>query len=373
MNPTNFSACLAQERTEKQQRLQYLMREQGLDALLISRHENIAWLTAGMVDIRVGMLRETGPASLLVTREGENFYVTTTNEAARLAEEEFAALPYKPLLRPWTSGDVEGSVRSVVPNGQVGTDVPLGAYTLTNLQPLRFLLTAGDMDRYRRLGKGMAATATNVLLALEPGMSERAIQAMLAQELISRGLLPSVYLGAVDRRVRTYPHPVPRDGVLERFAMLCFCARYGGLAASMTRFVHFGPMPADLSDGFRIVSQVHARIQSATRVGASAAELFTVLRDAYVEAGAPGGEQDHHQGGAAGYLEREWFARPGGPERLTSAQAFAWNPSHHGAKVEDTHLLADGTCEPLTRTPDLPEVVTPLSGVGHVSAGVLIR
>jgi len=361
------------ELQEKQDRLQAFLAEQHLDAVMISRHENIAWLTAGIVDIRVGMLRETGPASLLITRDGGNFYLTTTNEAARLVDEEFAALHYKPLLRPWTSGDVEGSIRSVIPNGKVGTDIPFGAYSLANLQPLRFLLTANEIDRYRWLGEQMAATATKVLLALKPGMSERAIQAMLAEELICRGLIPSVYLGAVDRRVRTYPHPVPRAGVLERFAMLCFCARYGGLAASMTRFVHFGPMHEDLSDNFRVVSHVNARIQSATRVGASAAELFTVLHDAYVEAGAPDGEQAHHQGGAAGYLEREWLARPGGAERFTSAQAFAWNPSHRGAKVEDTRLVIGGTCETLTRTPDLPEVITTLNGVDHVSAGVLIR
>jgi Xaa-Pro dipeptidase len=361
------------ELQQKMERLQNLMREQDLDAVVISRHENIAWLTAGKVDIRVGMLRETGPASLLITRDGDSFYITTTNEAARLAEEEFAELAYKPLLRPWTSGDVDASIRSVVPKGNMGTDIALGGYTLTNLQPLRLLLTAGECDRYRWLGQQMAATATKVLMAIEPGMSERTVQAMLAQELISRGLIPSVYLGAVDHRVRMYPHPVPRAAVLKRYAMLCFCARYGGLAASMTRFVHFGPLPADLADNFCIVAHVNARIQSATRVGASSAELFTVLQDAYKEAGAPGGEQSHHQGGAAGYLEREWLALPGGVERLTSAQAFAWNPCYHGAKVEDTRLLLSATCATLTRTPDLPEVLTSLDAAEYVSAGVLIR
>lgn len=374
MTPIDPRATPAAECAEKQQRLQDLLREQDLDAVVISRHENIAWLTAGVVDIRVGVLRESGPASLLFTREGGSYYITTTNEAARLAEEEFATLPaYKPLLRPWTSGDVEGSIRTVVANGRVGTDMPLGAFPLVNLQPLRLLLTTGEVGRYRSLGKQMAATATKILNALEPGMSEHAVQAMLAQELLSRGLLPSVYLGAVDRRVRTYPHPVPRGGVLQHLAMLCFCARSGGLAASITRFVHFGPVPDDLSESFGVVAHVNARIQSATRAGATADELFAVLRDAYTEAGAPSGEQAHHQGGPTGYLEREWLARPGGAERLTNTQAFAWNPSHRGAKVEDTRLLLGETTETLTRTAELPEIITSLSGVDYVSAGVLIR
>jgi antitoxin VapB len=364
---------IAAECAEKRERLLSLMRDQRLDAVVISRHENIAWLTAGRVDVRVGLLRETGPASLLVTKEGADFYITTGNEAARLAEEEFATLPYKPLLRPWTSIDVENSIRSVVPQGRLGTDIPLGEHTVVNLQPLRLLLTSGEVDRYRWLGQQLADAVTKVILSLEPGMNEHFIQATVAHELISRGLLPSVHLEAVDGRILAYPHPVPRAGVLERFAMLGLCARFGGLTASITRFAHFGPLPDQLANDFGIVSQVNARVQAATRTGATAGELFTVLQNAYTEAGAPGGEQGHHQGGAAGYLEREWVARPGGLEKVTAVQAFAWNPNLHGAKVEDTRLLLNNRLETITRTPALPEVSTLFGGVEYITASAFIR
>jgi antitoxin VapB len=364
---------IATECAEKRDRLVTLMRDQRLDAIVISRHENIAWFTAGQVDIRVGLLRETGPASLLVTKEGESFCITTTNEAARLAHEEFAALPCKPLLRPWTSTDVESSIRSVISQGRVGTDIPLGEHAVINLQPLRLLLTSGELNRYRWLGRQIAESVTEIVLSLRPGRSERSIQAAVASDLISRGLLPSVHLEAVDQRILAYPHPVPRTGVLERFAMVGLCARYGGLAASVTRFVHFGPLPNQLARDFTIVAQVNARVQAATRTGTTANELFTVLQNAYTEAGAPGGEQGHHQGGAAGYLEREWFARPGGTEKVTAAQALAWNPNLRGAKVEDTRLLFNNQLETITRTPALPEVTTVFNGVEYTTADVLIR
>lgn len=358
---------------QKRGRLLRFMSDERLDAIVISRHENMAWLTAGRVDVRVGLLRETGPASLLVTKEGECFYLTTQNEAARLAEEEFAGLRYKALLRPWTCVSAGDLIRSVVTKGRIGTDIPSSEYATVNLQPIRLLLTPGEVERYRRLGRQTADAVTRVILTLEPGMKERSIQAAVAHELISQGLLPSVHLEAVDRRIRAYPHPVPRAGVLERFAMVGLCARFGGLTVSMTRFIHFGAMPDQLADDFAIVEQVNARVQAATRTGVTAGELFVVLQNAYTEAGEPGGEMNHHQGGAAGYMEREWVARPGGTERVEAAQAFAWNPNLRGAKVEDTRLLLTDQLDTITRTPTLPEITTVFDGVNYISAGVLIR
>ena len=308
-----------------------------------------------------------------MTKEGDSFYLTTCNEAARLAEEEFATLPYRPVLRPWTSVDVESSIRSVLPHGKIGTDIPLGKCIVVNLQPLRLLLTDGEIVRYRWLGQQLSQAVTKIILSLEPGMSERSIQATVAHELIFRGLLPSVHLEAVDRRVLSYPHPVPRSGVLERFAMLGLCARFGGLTASMTRFVHFGSVPDQLASDFEIATQVNARVQAATRVGTTAGELFQVLQNAYAELGVPGGEQSHHQGGAAGYLEREWIARPRGSEKVMARQAIAWNPSLRGAKVEDTRLVLNDRFETITRTPELPEVSTLFGDVEYIAAGVLAR
>ena len=81
----------------------------------------------------------------------------------------------------------------------------------------------------------------------------------------------------------------------------------------------------------------------------------------------------HHQGGPSGYGEREWLATPTGAEVIVNDQAFAWNPSIRGGKVEDTVILHDGKIEALTDTPDLPLVETELNGTIYRSAGVLIR
>jgi len=366
----------AQDRTaelaEKRKRLYQFMEEQGLDALVISRHENIAWATAGLVDVRVGVLRETGVASLLFTRGGKAFYLSTNNEAPRLAAEEFPLLGYEPLIQPWYANDVMASIAKVVGSGKVATDAPLDSLPVIALQPLRYELTPDEMERYRWLGAHTAEAVTQVLLGLRPGMSETMMQAQLAEQLMLRDIMPSVYLTAVDERVRKYRHAVPRAGVLERYGMVNFCSRRWGLAISMTRFVHFGPMRGELAEKFAAVAEVNGKILHATREGKSADELFTIAREAYAATGYAGEETMHHQGGATGYAEREWIARPGGHEKVLNHQAFSWNPSLQGSKAEDTVIVQDGKTEIITLTPDLPTVITMIDGNEYASAGVLV-
>jgi Xaa-Pro dipeptidase len=361
------------ELEEKQRRVERALSEHNLDAILISRNENVAWATAGLVDMRVGVQRETGAGSLLLTREGRKYYLTTENEAERFATEEFERLEYEPLLQPWYANDVEGAIRKVVGNEPIAADVPFGARPVISLQPYRFELTDSEADRYRWLGKNVAEATTEVLLAVQPGMRETEMQAMLAEQLIRRGILPTVFLCAADDRILRYRHAVPRNAILQRFAMIGLCARRWGLTVSITRFVHFGRMAADLRDRFESMCQVYARLLFATHEGVSSNQLFRVAEQAYVEEGYAGAEKLHHQGGATGYNEREWVARPGASEQVLRQQAFAWNPNLQGAKVEDTVLHCCGSIEVLTKTPQLPVLEAAVQGLTYQAAGVLVR
>ncbi len=364
---------LAGELAEKRERLTRWMVGRNLDAMVLSRHENIAWATAGLVDVRVGLLRETGSASLLFTNDGQGYYLATNNEESRLGAEEFAQLDLQPVLQPWYANDPAASIAKIAGTGRVAGDVPIGSEPAVSLLELRQALTDGEVERYRRLGQDVAGIIAEVLMRIEPGMSERAVQAMLAERLIRQGILPSVYLIATDARARSYRHPVPRAGTLKQLAMLGLCARRGGLTVSMTRFVHFGTMPSELEEKFIAVAQVNAQLMEATRQGVTSDALFAVARNAYASLGYTGEERMHHQGGATGYLEREWLARPRGTETVQAQQAFAWNPNLQGAKVEDTVVLRHGGIELLTSTPELPLVTTTSGAQEYRSAGVLLR
>jgi antitoxin VapB len=360
------------ELDHKHNQLVEFMRAQHLSGILIRRNENVAWLTGGAVELRVLTPNETGVAVLLVTAEGKRYYLTTENEAPRLHDEEFGALDFEPVIFPWYADDTAATVQKLAP-GTVGSDTPAAGVTAVNLYPLRAALGETEIARYRWLGAQTADATVESLHQVEPGLSEYDLEAMTAANLLRRGILPSVYLFAVDERILKYKHAVARGRRLKNYAMLNLCSRKWGLAISITRFVHFGELPNELARNFGIAAEVNAAILDATRAGATSAQLFKVAQDAYAAAGFPGEEQFHHQGGPTGYWEREWVATPNGTETVVENQAFAWNPSIRGGKAEDTVVLHGGKIEWLTATPELPVIEATVNGTVYPAAGVLVK
>jgi Xaa-Pro dipeptidase len=373
----NGAALVAQaawndELEEKHQRLVDWMKAQKVSGVLIRRNENVAWVTGGSVELRVLTPGETGVASILVTAEGKRYYFTTENEAPRLHDEEFGALDFEPVTFPWFADETLEAAKKLA-GGPLASDTPLPGTTPANLYPLRQALSETEIARYKWLGAQTAAATVESLNAVKPGMSEYDLEALTAANLLKRGILPSVYLYAVDDRIFKYKHAVARGARLKQYGMLNLCTRKWGLAISITRFVHFGKLPDELGARFKSAAQVNAALLDASRPGATSAQLFKVAQDAYAAEGYPGEERFHHQGGPTGYGEREWVATPKGTETVVNNQAFAWNPSIRGGKAEDTVVLRDGKIEWLTSTPELPVIDASVNGTSYPAAGVLVK
>jgi Xaa-Pro dipeptidase len=356
----------------KHELLVEFLRAERLAGVLLRRNENVAWLTGGAVEVRVLTPAETGVASLLVTADGGRYYLTTENEAPRLHDEEFGALDFESVLFPWYADETVAAAQRLAA-GPVGSDTPIPGLTLVNLYPLRQSLSETESARYRWLGLQTADATVESLHQVEPGMNEYDLESITAGNLLRRGILPSVSLYAVDERIFQYKHAAPRGARLKHYGMLNLCSRKWGLAISITRFLHFGELPAELAARFEASAQVNAALLDATRVGATSGELFEAAIKAYAAQGFVGEEQLHHQGGATGYGEREWIATPDGAETVVNSQAYAWNPSIRGAKAEDTVVLRDGKIEWLTATPSLPVIEAVVNGTKYIAAGVLVR
>jgi len=347
------------------------LRSESLDGILIKRNENIAWLTGGAVEVRVLTPNETGVAALLITAEGKRYYLTTANEAPRLHDEEFGALDFEPVIFPWYADDTDQQALELA-RGQVASDTPIPGFAHTHLHHLRASLQETEIARFRWLGVETAKAVTAVLHQLKPGQTEYEMEAAVASALLSRGILPSVYLMAADERILKYKHAVARGNKIDKYAMINLCARKWGLTVSITRFAHFGPLPSDLEGKFRAAAHINAALLDTSREGTTSAQLFQIAKDAYAREGFPGDEQFHHQGGPTGYWEREWLATPEGKQKVVNNQAFAWNPSIRGGKVEDTVLLHNGQIELLTPTPELPALESSANGNNYPATGVLV-
>lgn len=362
---------IAEEIETKQERLAALMDEHGWSAVLLSRHENLAWVTAGRVEARVALGAETAVCSLLITRDGKRYYIAPENEGPRLAAEEFAGLDCEPLLYPWTQDEASDLARQAG-GAEIGSDTARTGFYPAHLTPLRTPLLPGEAERFRKLGAAVAEATTRVLKGLAPGVTEDEMAARISAELLEQHITPTVQLMGTDERIFRYKHAVPRSGVLQKYGMLNLCARQHGMVISITRFVHFGAMPTGLAANFEKAARINAELLHATRAGTTSADLYAVAARGYAAAGAPDEITKHHQGGACGYLERDWVATPDGAERVDAIQGFAWNPSLNGAKAEDTALLQDGEIEIVTATPELPVIETNVSGKVYRSAGVFL-
>jgi Xaa-Pro aminopeptidase len=365
------------EHTEKLERVARLAHAGGLQGVLLAAHHNIAWLTSGRGN-RIDASREAGSARLLVTADGRRFVLANAIEMPRLLGEELTGLDYEPIEYPWTEDqDPARAVRAA--RSVLGDGAPLGAdWPLPDTTPVepalsraRGLLTDGDIARYRTLGREAGLMLGNVCRALTPGDSELDIARTIRDGALGMRARPIVTLVGSDERLRRFRHPVPTAAAWTSVVMVALCAERDGLVVSLSRIVAAGG-PPDLEARTRATASVFGRILDATRPGATAASLYAVAADGYAAAGFPGEELKHHQGGAIGYRAREWVAHPASQESVQARQAFAWNPTIAGTKVEDTALVVNDTLDMLTTTPDWP-LITVGTGARPIQASDIWR
>jgi Xaa-Pro dipeptidase len=349
------------DHTEKLERVARIAHASSLQGVLLAGHHNIAWLTGGRAN-RIDASREIGTARLLVAADGRRFVLANAIEMPRLLDEELAGLDYGPIEYPWT--DDQNPARAVrAARSVLGEAAPLGAdWPLPETTPLepalsraRSLLTDGDIRRYRALGRDAGLMLGNVCLTLTPGDAERDIARTIMDGALGIRARPIVTLVGSDDRLRRYRHPVPTAATWRNVVMVALCAERDGLVVSLSRVVAASG-PPDLEARTRAAASVFGRLLDATRPGATAAALYAVAAGGYAAAGFPGEELRHHQGGAIGYRAREWVAHPASQEIVQARQAFAWNPTIAGTKIEDTALVIEDKIEMLTSTPDWPAI-----------------
>ncbi len=350
----------AAEHEEKLERVRRIARDGGFDGVLLAAHHNIAWLTSGRGN-RIDASREAGTARLLVTADGRRFVLANAIEMPRLLDEALAGLDYLPIEYPWTDDQdpsfAVGAARKVLGTAALAADWPLPETTGVEqrLMRARVQLTDGELDRYRALGRDAGIALGHLARALKPGDVELEIARRMADAAASFRARAIVALVGSDDRLRHYRHPVPTETSWQHVVMLALCAERDGLVVSLSRIVAKGG-PGDLEARTRATASVFGRVLEATRPGATAPQLYATLAGAYKDAGFPSEELKHHQGGAIGYRAREWVAHPRSQEVVQERQAFAWNPTITGTKIEDTALVIGNDIEIITSTPGWPSI-----------------
>jgi Xaa-Pro aminopeptidase len=356
-----MATAAAAEHSDKLARLVRLAGDAGVGGVLLATHHNVAWLTGGAANC-IDASREAGSARLFVTADGRRFVLANAIEMPRLLDEELTGLGYEPVEYSWTDDQDPGhAVRTarelLTGDLRIGADWPLPDTTLleASIARIRAPLTDAEIARYRALGAEAGRVMAHVCRELSPGDDERNIARAIIDGAASIRARAIVSLVGSDDRLRRYRHPVATAASWRHVVMLALCAERHGLVVSLSRIVAAGA-PADLTAKTQATAAVFGRLLATTRAGVTGAELYRTAAEAYAAAGFPGEERKHHQGGAIGYRAREWVAHPHSQEVVQARQAFAWNPTITGTKIEDTALLLDGRIEIITASPDWPAI-----------------
>ncbi|HQZ94961.1 MAG TPA: M24 family metallopeptidase [Pyrinomonadaceae bacterium] len=365
------------ELEEKTERITELLDRENLGAVLLNAQHNFAWLTGGSTN-GIDLSRENGAASLLVTRSGKRYLLANNIELPRMLAEEVSADDFEPVDFSWQEekavGDTALRKAKALADGEITTDISLfaGAAAIEGkIAKCRYKLTRNELIRYRELGRDAGAIMRKVIEEIAPGDTEISIAAKIRSASARHNVSSVVTLVAADERIARFRHPVPTENSWKKTLLMVTCAKRFGLIVSLSRIVCIGSIPDDLQRKTEANASVNAALSAATRSGVTGAEMYTTAATAYAAAGFDGEIDKHHQGGAAGYKTREWVAHPQSSEIVHLNQAFAWNPSITGTKVEETILTTERGIEVITTSPDFPQIETNLNGQPFFSPGIL--
>jgi len=347
-------------------RLRQWLREQGTDAILVTRLKNIRYLTGF-----------TGSAAMLLVSAGDALFVTdgryrdasaeqlgAAGVDARISIGVTASSQREQLVaaaRDFSSlaledHDVTWAQKREFADAFAHCEIrPAG----TPVEELRRIKDAGEVDRIRaacaiaddafaalapRFGEGI--TERQFALELEFAMRERGASAMSFDPIIAAG--PN---GAK-------PHAEPSDRVIERGEMVVcdFGCIVDGYCSDMTRTVSFGDPGPDARHLYEVVLASQAAGRDAVAVSADCAEVDRASRDVIVAAGL--GETFIHGTGHGVGLDIHEAPRVASSARDTlregdvvTVEPGVYLPGVGGVRIEDTVVVTPAGALPLTLAP----------------------
>ena len=368
-----------EEIAEKTARLVEMLNAENLGGVLINSQPNFAWLTAG-ANNGIDTSRENGAASLLVRNDGKRFVLASRIEMPRILAEEVSENDFEPIEFSWEEEKASSTFQAdraaalLGENKILSSDLafaPSVRVVEGAIARCRYQLTEPEIERYRSLGSDAGTIIGELAKSLEPGQTEQEIARLVSDKLALDNIRSVVTLVAADERLEKYRHPVPTRKTWEKVVMVVVCARRGGLIASLSRIFCAGKIPDELTRKTVAAARVNAKILAATKHGAIGADLYKTATEAYEAEGFKGEQNLHHQGGATGYRTRDWVAHPASADQAQKNQAFAWNPSISGTKVEETALLLNDEIEIITASPGFSQISVEIDKKEFLSPGIL--
>ena len=323
---------------EKLNRVKRFMTENGLDGVLLTSNPNFCWISCGKTAF-VDKGSESAVAKILVTKE-KAYVICNSSECCRIPEEELIDGTFELVTYKWHESEYE-TVRPLLEGKKIASDS--GAHGTVNmagkLQKLRYVLTKEEEARMDEIGLESAKILEDCVRNIVVGETENEIAGRVTGAMLTKGYQVPVCLVAADERILKYRHPLPKDTAVSKRAMVAVCVQKYGLTISMTRIVSFEPLPEEIQKKYEALLKIDATYILNTKAGIPAKEILKKAYETYASEGYESDFHLHHQGGALGYLTRDYCTNFGTEDVVLDHQGFSWNPTIAGVKLEDTYVV----------------------------------
>jgi Xaa-Pro aminopeptidase len=325
-----------------------LMREIGVEGLLITEPENFTWLTGGGSPRSV---LDHAAAPCLFFTPDQRWILCCNVDSQRLFDEEVDGLGFLLKEWPWHWGR-EQLLADLCHGRKVAADVRRNG---TEFVGERLRRRRRTKDRYEQacyaalgqtLAHGLEATCRN----LNVGETEREIAGQLSHRLLHRGVQPLVVSIAADGRSRLYRQPGFTSAPVSKYVVVTATARKYGLHATASRTVCFGEIDPDLRREHSAATKVSAAYIAATWPDAVPREVLQSGRRIYQLSDFEHEWQLVPQGWITGSAAVELPLTPKTEDLFTSGWTVTWRASAGAAVNCDTFIVND----------DGPKSITPV-------------
>ncbi len=351
---------------------EFLTRHQ-LDAVLLRRHDSIAWFTAGGDATSGQWSTELAPLALFITADSRTV-LATNDHAVRFFEEEIGQLGFQLKERRWYEG-LQGLLADICRGRNVGSDSPTeGTRELfEQLKLLRVELHEREQRRLIQLGYDLAhaleATCRNTVV----GDTECEVAGQLAHRLLRHAITPVQLAVTAEERSGLFRLGPPKGNRVQTRLTVAAIGRRFGLCAYACRTVCFGKPDEGFLSRYRAAAMVDASMIYQSSLNKTVGTVFRVAQRIYEKTGFANEWVLAPQGYGLGYSPNEFPLQPGDERILGPNMAVGWRPSVGDAACGDTVLLGRQSYRVVTPARQWP--VLPISVAGNIieRPDVLVR
>ncbi len=345
----------------------------GCDALLVTSATNVAYLTGF-----------TGSAGMLLVGPDQLVLATDGRYRSQAAEQLEAASVDARLEIGKVAAQRGALGAATAPVGRLGLEAghvtwariraferdwfPQAELVPTEgvVEELRVMKDEGEVARIQ----AAAGVADRALTAVKPllgeGATERDMALALDVEMRRLGAATSAFdtiVASGPNGARPHARPSSRPIGQGELVVLDFGAVVDGYRSDMTRTLCVGePASATLIRMVEVVAEAQWAGTNAVRAGVAAAEIDRACRDVVVASGwgdafvhgtGHGVGLDIHEAPALAATSGDTLAAG----HVVTVEPGVYHPDHGGVRIEDTLLVTDGGCRPLTASPKEPWIL----------------